>query len=80
MKPVITERLTPEQMSRLEYKPRLQPLESLFGSQITIEEAEGVPLHSSIEEREKILKRVVRVGLFDTVKKDLIYNSTHVVA
>ena len=39
-----------------------------------------MPLHSSIEEREKIVKRVVRVGLFDTVKRDLIYNSAHVVA
>jgi len=26
------------------------------------------------------MKRVVRVALYDTVKKDLIYNTSHVVA
>jgi len=53
---------------RYENKPRLRPVPSLFGSQITIEGAEGVPLPENEKDRENIVKRVIRVGLYDTNK------------
>lgn len=80
MMPVVPEQLTPDQASKPENRPRLRPVQSLFGSQITIEGAEGVPLPVDAEDRENIMKRVIRVGLYDTMKQDLVYNSTHVVA
>jgi hypothetical protein len=61
-------------------RPRLRPVPTTLGSQITIESAEGVPLPELEADRNNILKRVVRVGLYDTVKEDLIYNSTYVLA
>lgn len=81
MMPVLTENLTPEQL-KPENRPRLRPIPTTLGSQITIELAEGVPLpaNSSTFDRQNIVKRVVRVGLFDNVKQDLIFNSAQIVA
>ena len=80
MMPVVPEQLTPEQASSSEMRPRLRPVPTTLGSQITIESAEGVPQPELEADRNNILKRVVRVGLYDTVKEDLIFNSTYVLA
>ena len=73
--------LTSEQM-KAENRPRLRPVQTQIGTQITIESATGVPLPKNTAEfnRDNIVKRVVRVGLFDDVKKELIHNSAFVVA
>lgn len=81
MMPVLTETLSVEQ-NKLENRPRLRPVPSSLGAQIMIEGAEGVPLPAQSAEfdRANIVKRVVRMGLYDTVKQELIFNSAQVVA
>lgn len=79
MQPVVPSELTAEQ-NKTENRPRLRPVKTSFGSQITIEGCEGVPLPEATADRDNIKKRVIRVGLFDNVKQDLIYNSAQVVA
>jgi hypothetical protein len=79
MMTVLPEQLTPEQ-ARPENRPRLRPVASSVGAQITIESAEGVPIPEANKDRDGIVKRVIRMGLYDTVKQDLVYNSAHVVA
>ena len=79
--PVQTEMLTSEQM-KAENRPRLRPVQTQIGTQITVESATGVPLPKNTAEfnRDNVVKRVVRVGLFDVVKKELIHNSAYIVA
>jgi hypothetical protein len=68
MLPLLTEQITPE------YHKQgikiIRPIPTSFGCQITIDSAEGVPLPAEGKDfdRQNIVKRVVRVGLFDTVK------------
>ena len=42
--------------------------------------ADGLLAPEKPDELKNIVKREVRVGLFDQVKKDLIFNCAHVVA
>lgn len=81
MMPVLTEDLTKEQQTK-DNRPRLRPVPTLLGSQITLDGAEGVPLpaQSSEFDRNNIVKRVIRVGLFDSIKRELIFNTAQVVA
>lgn len=48
----------------------MRPIPTSLGCQIIIDSAEGVPLPSEGKDfdRNNIVKRVIRVGLFDTVK------------
>lgn len=41
---------------------------------MTIEKSEGVPL-PKLEGVQKIVKRVMRVAIYDAVKKDFMHNS-----
>lgn len=78
--PVMQENLNPNQM-QLQFQPRVRPLITEVGCQILFEEATGVPLPASgsgFDSRTQIVKRVVRVGLYDTVKKDFIVNAVQV--
>lgn len=81
MKPVSGSELTAEQM-KLENRPQFKPISSVLGSQITIEGAEGIPLPKDSAEfsRKNIVKRIVRVGLFDVNNRELIFNCAHVIA
>ena len=81
MMPVLTEELPPAMM-KPETRPKLRPVPSSLGSTITIEGAEGVPLpvQSAEFDRNNIVKRVIRIGLFDKVKRELVHNSAQVVA
>lgn len=81
MMPVLTENL-PATMLKSENRPRLRPVPSSLGSTITLEGAEGVPLPATSAEfdRSNIVKRVIRIGLYDKIKHQLIHNSAQVVA
>jgi len=53
----------------------LQPLESLIGCEITLESAEGVPMPKEAKDQNSaIIRRAVRIGIFDKVKRKLIFN------
>jgi hypothetical protein len=53
----------------------LQPFESLIGCEITLETAEGVPLPKDAKDQNSIIvRRAVRVGIFDKVKRKLTFN------
>lgn len=65
---------------RADTRPYLKSLPSSLGAQLHIDGAEGIPLPKDAASRENIVKRCVRVGLFDKVKQDFIYNSSAVVA
>jgi hypothetical protein len=63
-------------------QPRLRPVATVLGAQITVESAEGVPIPASSSDfdRQNIVKRVVRIGLYDKANHDLIANSCQVLA
>lgn len=79
MSPVELESL-PEEFQRVESRPKLKPITTSLGGQIHFDGAEGIPLPQDLKERDNITKRVVRVGLYDTVKNDFVYNTSHVIA
>lgn len=75
MAPVFTEDL-PQTMVLKENRPRLRPVASSLGSTITIEGAEGVPLPLASDfDRNSIVKRVIRVGLYDKMRHELVHNT-----
>ena len=81
MLPVITEHL-PREMSAPTTRPKIRPLASLLGCEITLENATGIllPQNSQDFKRENIMKRAVRIGIFDSVKKEYIANAVQVEA
>ena len=81
MYPVISEMLTPE-MQKPDNKPQFRPMESKLGIEITLESAEGIilPKNSDTFKRDSVLKRAVRVGIFDDVKQQYVANIIQVPA
>lgn len=78
--PVLKENLT-ENMNQLAFQPRVRPLYTQLGCQITFDEGTGVPMPASgngFDPKTQIVKRMVRVGLYDTIKKDFIHNAVQV--
>ena len=75
MYPVISEQLTPE-MQKPDYRPQFRPIESKLGIEITLDSAEGImlPKDDNTFKRNNVLKRAVRVGIFDEVKRDYVAN------
>lgn len=76
MYPLLTEELTKDYMNP-HNRPRIRPNPTTLGSIITLDEAEGVPLPPDGPDfdRKSVVKRAVRIGLYDTVKKDFIHNT-----
>lgn len=61
------------------YHPRVRPIPTEVGCELTFEEATGVPLPSTTQfDRSQIVKRAIRVGLYDIMKKEFIANSAQV--
>ena len=57
----------------------IQPFDSLFGCDITIEGAEGVPIPAGGDFRlDQIVRRLIRVGLFDNQDKKFVFNTSMV--
>jgi len=54
------------------------PIDSSLGSIINLDEVDGLIAPDSAEEKKNIVKRVVRVGLFDRSKRELLYNCAYV--
>ena len=81
MYPVISEMLTPE-MQKPDNKPQFRPMETKLGIEITLESAEGIilPKNSDTFKRADVLKRAVRVGIFDDVKQEYVANIIQVPA
>ena len=73
MYPVISEMLTPE-MQKPDNKPQFRPMESKHGIEITLESAEGIilPKNSDTFKRDSVLKRAVRVGIFDEINQQFV--------
>ena len=81
MLPVLTENLTPEMQSQ-QNRPRIRPIENQYGCEITLEGAQGVPLPGDGKNfnRSMIVKRAVRIGIFDVKKKEFFANAVQVEA
>lgn len=81
MLPVHADKLTTE-MQQKANMPKIRPLATLYGCEITIESATGValPLNSAEFQRENIKKRAVRIGIFDTKRKEYFANAVQVEA
>lgn len=80
MLPVMQENINPSYLANKAFHPRLRPLPTDIGCEIIFDECQGVPLPEASEQfdRSQIVKRAVRVGLYDTVKKDFITNVVQV--
>ena len=74
--PLPSGELTPEQ-KKPGFKPEIRPVEPLVGIEITLGLAGGIPLPPSDVsfKRENVVKRAVRVGLFDEEKKEFVFNA-----
>ncbi len=63
-------------LSQKDFHPRVRPFATEIGCEFIFDEATGVPLPAgNLFDRKNILKRAVRVGIYDTVKRDYLYNS-----
>jgi hypothetical protein len=80
MLPVMQENINPNYLISKAFHPRLRPIPTEVGCELIFDECQGVPLPQASEQfdRTQIVKRAVRVGLFDTVKKDFITNVVQV--
>ena len=60
--------------------PRIRPIPTQLGCQILLEDAQGVPLPQQGQgfDRSQIVKRAVRIGLYDMAKKDFIVNAVQI--
>ena len=56
------------------------PYESSLGSQIFLDKASGLLVPEKEADLKNIVKREVRIGLYEKVKQELIFNCAHVVA
>ena len=81
MLPVITENL-PRDMQAPTARPKIRPIPTLVGCEITLDSAQGIllPPDSGDFKRANITKRAIRIGIFDTVKKEYIANAIQVEA
>ena len=53
-------------------RPLIRPVENQYGCEITIESAQGIPLPPTTKDfdRDMVVKRAVRIGIFNASKKD----------
>lgn len=58
---------------------KLRPLETIAGAQITLSSGRYVPIFKSPDERKKILKNVVRIGIMNN-RNEFLANTTFVPA
>lgn len=81
MLPVINETL-PREMQAPTTRPKIRPIPTLVGCEITLDSAQGIllPVDSGDFKRVNITKRAIRIGIFDTVKKEYIANAIQVEA
>jgi len=56
------------------------PCESSLGAQIFLDEASGLLVPEKDLDLKNIVKREVRIGLYEKVKQEFICNCAHVVA
>lgn len=56
-------------------KPRTNPVKTSLGAEIRLDTAEGVPMPGESKSQEEIVKRLVRLAIYDDVKKELIANT-----
>lgn len=82
MLPVLSERLTSEQLNNKAFQPKIRPIATQYGCEITLESASGIPLPPTSPEfdRANIKKRAVRIGIFDSSKKEYFANACQVEA
>ncbi len=75
--PLVPESLPPALQAKKLSHPKLRPQPLELGCELTFEEATGVPLPQSNEkfDRSQIVKRAVRVALYDSLKKEYYANS-----
>lgn len=80
MMPVVQENLPPNIQAKKVSHPKLRPQNIEIGCEITFEEATGVPLPQANEkfDRSQIVKRAVRLGLYDSLKKEYYANTAQV--
>ena len=61
-------------------RPKIRPIENQYGCEITIEGATGIPLPETEADRNSIVKRAVRIGIYNKAKHDYIANAVQVEA
>ena len=77
MLPVNPDSLTPELQS-VANRPKIRPIQTTIGCEIQLESAEGIPLPEHTEglfDRNMIVKRAVRIGVFDLAKREYLANA-----
>ena len=81
MLPVIADQLTPD-MHAPANRPKIRPIPNQYGCEIALEWAAGIPLppNSADFDRSMIKMRAVRIGIFDSVKKEYYANAVQVEA
>ena len=72
----------PPEMQDPKNKPKIRPIPSVNSCEISLESAQGIPQPKDSEEfhRDMIMKRAVRVGIFNSATKDYIANAVQVQA
>lgn len=82
MLPVTNDHLTQEMTQNRDMRPMIRPIETQHGCEITLEGAQGIPLPNNGKDfdRANIVKRAVRVGIFDSQKKEYFANAVQVEA
>ena len=80
--PMLTEMFTKEMERDRSQRPFIRPIKNQYGCEITVMEAEGIPLPPDGQGflRSMIVKRAVRIGLFNHATKDYFANAVQVEA
>jgi hypothetical protein len=79
MLPVQTDKLKQDMMTK-ETRPDIRPIESSTACEISIVQADGVPLPKNEKfDRQAIVKRSIRVGLYDSYAKKYLANTAQVI-
>ena len=82
MLPVTNDHLTQEMTSNRDMRPLIRPIDSQYGCEITLDSAQGIPLPNNGKDfdRNNIVKRAVRIGVFNSTKKEYFANAVQVEA
>ena len=77
MLPVTQDHLTQEMTTNRQMRPMIRPVENQYGCEITLESAQGIPLPPTTKDfdRTMVVKRAVRIGIFNANKKDYFANA-----
>lgn len=69
--------LTGEMNAKVENRPLIRPIENQYGGEIVIEGAQGIPLPPTSKDfdRDMVVKRAIRIGIFDKKNKVYIANA-----